>query len=433
MHRIICFYVLIIPIVSESWSPIEDIPIEYFQPEDYQESHIDHEILLRPSRTATSSLGEVDLKERFFRSFDDETFPESKSDDTNLPKLGGFPPYSRKSYLSEARSKREISEEPLLTQKVKVKGGIEDELGTGPLELDTLNPLKDTSVSTESSGPTAFTASPGDSLKNNLIMINDFIRFKRRAEDISKEDNGITKKISEPTSENRQKRERQIFKKSASISLANENHELESNREPRGLTRQEWVKFPYRLQENNERYDDSAAASTDVVKAPRVHFVTQRRSDSVENPLLYRNERQGRDSDLPREARGSVREREPSFSPRFPRRYEPAYPQFRYDARRDDFRGRYDERDLVEDRRFSALPPPPNYSGNRQRRIIYYANLPEITRSPPGTDFRDRYRYRPDYDERYPVEGYRRKIYEKPLFDEASRNKSPYPQSINRC
>ncbi|XP_059611283.1 uncharacterized protein LOC132258157 [Phlebotomus argentipes] len=50
-----------------------------------------------------------------------------------------------------------------------------------------------------------------------------------------------------------------------------------------------------------------------------------------------------------------------------------------------------------------TYPPLPRPSGQRHRRIIYYANLPEVVRSPPNVELR--YRYNSDY---YPaMETYR--------------------------
>ncbi|KAK9890000.1 hypothetical protein WA026_008814 [Henosepilachna vigintioctopunctata] len=428
LQQLFILFTLVTPIVRASWSPIEDIPIEYYQPEEYQESHIDHEVLLRPSRTADSSAEPSDLKEQFFRSFDDEFYPEIDFEKGNLPRPGGFIPFGRTEDPSENRKKRQIIDEPDNATTISITPNIEDELGTGPLELDTLNPL---SVTTEPLVSTTEKPITKEVPEGELILINDFIRFRRGAKDSNGNEDTNEKGPKRGSSSNGN---RQKFTKSAKITLENENLEMETNREPRGLTRQEWVKFPYQLQQSNEPYADSSG--TDLVKAPRVHFVTQRRSENVELPLVYRNERQGRDSDLPREARGNInmREKDWSYRPRFPSRNGPPsdYAQGRYEPRRNDFRGRYDGRSLLDDRKFPPATPPPSYSGNRQRRIIYYANLPEITRSPPSVDFRDRYRYRDTYAEKYPVDPLARKMYRNFRFDEDVRNTGPYSLRVSK-
>lgn len=78
-----------------------------------------------------------------------------------------------------------------------------------------------------------------------------------------------------------------------------------------------------------------------------------------------------------------------------------------------------------------------NRNSKRQGRIIYYANLPEINRSPPTTDPRERfdYRSRNRYDDRYygPYPYQKgsdyypyRKDNVRPRYEEHSMDKAPY-------
>lgn len=184
------------------------------------------------------------------------------------------------------------------------------------------------------------------------------------------------------------------------FNVDNESMDQQSNRGPRGLTSQEWVKFPYQVQRVDS--EDTYTSPNDFSKPRRVQFVTQKQF-KVENPLST-NSRQGRvvdqSRDQPREPRIEFDVRKDVFTPRF-RDYDgPEYP-FKYS------RGRYYERDLIDRRPDSRSFEM--YPRNRDRRIIYYANLPEIPRISPR--FRDMGRYREPFEDRYPGGHYQRAFY----------------------
>lgn len=102
---------------------------------------------------------------------------------------------------------------------------------------------------------------------------------------------------------------------------------------------------------------------------------------------------------------------EPQYSPRDPHSYDRLYDN--QDRRRLD-------------------------GNKRQGRIIYYANLPEVTRAPPEPSRRERFDYRPTnsyYDDRYyspypyrkdPIPYSGRKNPVRPRYEERSMEKAPY-------
>lgn len=94
--------------------------------------------------------------------------------------------------------------------------------------------------------------------------------------------------------------------------------------------------------------------------------------------------------------------------------------------------------------RLYEYPERRRLDGNkRQGRIIYYANLPEVTRAPPEPPRRERFDYRPAnryYDDRYyspypyrkdpiPYPGQKNPL--RPRYEERSMEKAPYsPEKV---
>ncbi|XP_045481968.1 uncharacterized protein LOC123686056 isoform X2 [Harmonia axyridis] len=303
-------------------------------------------------------------------------------------------------HLNEERSKRQADEQVL--GMVEMKTDTDEEPSTQKQELDTLDTLQ---VFTETAPTTTEIGAQENNSKNNFIPINDFIRFRRQLKHGG--DNGSNS-----------------MGKVQNFDLEKENADSQNNRGARGLTKQEWVKFPYQIQRTLTS-DDSIASSSDFSKPRRVHFITQKQFE-VENPLASSNQRQGRVSDTSRPSRNQPRDPrvemdqrkgQDLFTPRL-RDFDgpPDYPYFQ------NSRGRYYERDLIENRRpgSRSLEIYPRY---RDRRIIYYANLPEITRNSPRLRETERYRD-PFYDE-YSGHLYQRAFYRN------NRNEEILPMKVS--
>lgn len=102
--------------------------------------------------------------------------------------------------------------------------------------------------------------------------------------------------------------------------------DIDIPREPRGATRDQWVKQPYPVRRRDELEDTPAApAEKEVVRAPRVHFVTQGMSDSSPGPEYTRYDREARARNLNKELAWNL-ERDPYrdmeyFQPRYTRNY----------------------------------------------------------------------------------------------------------------
>ncbi|KAJ8964775.1 hypothetical protein NQ317_007721 [Molorchus minor] len=114
--------------------------------------------------------------------------------------------------------------------------------------------------------------------------------------------------------------------------------------------------------------------------------------------------------------------------------------QIENDVKRNERYLNYEPRDDYRSRSRYYDPPDRsydnynNYSGSkgRQRRIIYYATLPDVTRSPPLADLRDRYDYYRDgrYDDRqfYPDPNYQlRRPYQRARYEEDNDRKAQSP------
>lgn len=256
------------------------------------------------------------------------------------------------------------------------------------------------------------------------VIINDFIRFKRDLEN--------------RTGDNDEAR-------SGRMLLASEDEVFSGNREPRGVTKEQWIKQPYPVQNKAEsNYEDVSLSASENVRAPRVHFVTQRRSESAP-PAIYRQydpDGSSRDKDLARDSLRNVpRATDRDFYVRRSRHYDPYLlpPPHYYEQRYDP----YYRLDNFRHRRYEQKYEPERDDGyGKNRRIIYYATLPEVVRSPPNADLRDRYSYRDRYDDRYvtspplsvTADPYRyRKAYlpNKARYEERERTKVPYPVKVS--
>lgn len=309
------------------------------------------------------------------------------------------------------RNTRDVEEDPDYKNKLKVaaqiEADIEKRLGQ-PLELipfdlesenDTIaNGTEETPVEVTTTTEIPDSMNFTDS-SNDVIVLNDFIRFRRDA--ATKEDDGGRVDEMEERSEKL----------------------VDGSREPRGAVTEQWVKQPFTVQ------DDNVAASSEGFRAPRVHFVTHRMSESAQSPsAFYRSfDREGRAGDFPRDM-----ERDFSYRTRY---YE--HPQ-NYRYRPDP----YYHHDEIRDRRYYSprydrYSPDRNdhyaYSNRQQRRIIYYATLPEVVRTP------DRFSYYDRYDDRYPAPSEPYKFRKQPSFtvtksryeQDMEGTKTPYPLKVS--
>lgn len=224
--------------------------------------------------------------------------------------------------------------------------------GEKPLEIVVLNISNDTENGLDLNN------------QDDALKINDFIRFKR---DIH--DENATKMIEDDKS--RLKRERD---------------DLEEKR--KAEVKEQWIKQAYPVGRDLEhRFDD-------VPRTPRVNFITnQRRSESVPHPVYYNYEPNYRYPD----------DYDKGYYSRFPRHYQTYPDQYHRNYYRDE-----NLRHPEPIHPYNRDENIGNYYNERpvykQRRIIYYATLPEVVRSPPATDLGDRYNYRGSYepDDRFP-------------------------------
>lgn len=306
------------------------------------------------------------------------------------------------------RTRRDVDEDPDYKDKLRVAAQIEADvekrigqpLELIPYDLDNENdtetevPPAETTTTTETPASLNFTDS-----SNDVIVLNDFIRFRRGTENDDDDVNGEVRTGSEKL--------------------------VDAGREPRGAVTEQWVKQSLPVQEDN------VGASSDGFRAPRVHFVTHRMSESAQSPpAFYRSfDREARTGDFP------TRDLDRDFSYRT-RYYE--HPQ-NYRYRPDP----YYHHDEVRDRRYygpryDRYGPDRSdhystYSNRQQRRIIYYATLPEVVRTP------DRFSYYDRYDDRYPAPSETYKFRKQPSFtatksryeQEMEGTKIPYPLKVS--
>ncbi|XP_023312713.1 uncharacterized protein LOC111692820, partial [Anoplophora glabripennis] len=234
------------------------------------------------------------------------------------------------------------------------------------------------------------------------------------------------------------------------------DHDDDMPRETRGATKDQWVKQVYPVRRREELEDISATPTEkEIVRAPRVHFVTQGMSESSPRPEYTRYDREARARNLNKElswnlGRDPYRDMEYYYQPRYTRNYMPpsSHSNYRndryynYDSREpyDDYSTRSRYRDYAEkpydNYNYNNYNSHNNYNGSkgRQRRIVYYATLPEISRTPPNGNLRDRYDQRDRYENRYfsPESSYQmRKPYTKSSYDESDNRKPQYPVKVS--
>ncbi|KAB0800995.1 hypothetical protein PPYR_05349 [Photinus pyralis] len=234
----------------------------------------------------------------------------------------------------------------------------------------------------------------------SAVADNEFVRLRRGTDrDAVQQDVENVKHAIDEYSSN----EKQV--RTARMLLQDNNDVPDGFREARGATREQWVKQPYPVTIDDTNFEDNMAASSD--RAPRAHFVTQRRLEP--SPAIYRmQEREGRSRELYRD---SDRDLPPSASrvppshfeyyPERPSKRFESYPIRSFNPYRDDPYYRYEESRY--DPRYGSPESerPRSDFPTRQRRIIYYATLPEVVRTPPNVNLRNRYVYRDPYDDRY--------------------------------
>ncbi|XP_028041103.1 uncharacterized protein LOC114251105 [Bombyx mandarina] len=198
-----------------------------------------------------------------------------------------------------------------------------------------------------------------------------------------------------------------------------------------------WVKLPYPNREDSHRDDilTPPQPSGELINSrmPRVNFVTQNRgieaSESRHDKEII--QRATRKDDLRTEF---VRpdEQDRNFKPVYPRQavYYPEESRRPYyeDRYNDDLYRRDPYYDTYERRRYPGYGPRidrydeayDNYVPRKPKRIIYYAHLPEVVRTPPNVDLR--YRYSVDPYRRYDDDVYARNG----RYDYKFRNRYPY-------
>lgn len=227
-----------------------------------------------------------------------------------------------------------------LQEKLKIAAQIEADivqkhlgkpLELMPMEADNVTASNETETSgneTITTTTEAVTSLNFTDSGNDVLILNDFIRFKR----------GLEEQANTEADSGRTKREHDRQEKNEKMITI-----PESNREPRGVIKEQWIKQPYPIQmpqENN--YNDNIPASSDNIRAPRVHFVTHRISESSHMPSIYRSfDRDGRSRDFDKDFVGDMSKdiardmdrdysfrsgyrTEPSHSHRY-NRYEPSY------------------------------------------------------------------------------------------------------------
>lgn len=348
--------------------------------------------------------GFFDPKEYFFRSMRSYD-SENNADYEDLPKPGGFNVYAANKdnsddnkLKSDIRNRREATEN--LTTLQENSTSMPEEETTlqkqmdKPLELENLD-LENATLTSPISTPKII-ESPEEIINihppSNVLQINDFIRFKRGLESTNQKND---------TSKNERETEF-TNNRSGKMLLSPDDVVYSGNREPRRAMKNQWFKQPYSIESKLESsYEDVSSSASENVRAPRVHFVTQRRSESSATPVYrqfnYEGNRNTKDSPID-PLLNPLRNQDRDFYVRQSRHYDPYPPPPNYYSQRRDPYYRFDEFRRYE-QKYDPIDRDEGY--NKQRRIIYYASLPEIVRSPPNVDLRDRYVYRDRYDDRY--------------------------------
>lgn len=259
---------------------------------------------------------------------------------------------------------------------------------------------------------------------NDVLVLNDFIRFKREA--VTERQNTVQSMEQQPSDDadgdnfGRTKREKEIGQSNEKISMQSNDNDYDNGREPRGAMREQWLKQPYPVQVLREsNYEDVSPLPSESIRAPKVHFVTHRVSEFEQSPPFYRSfEREGRSGDLKGDFIGDipndgVRDMNRDSSYRSGYRYDPHVYRQRYEPyyHHEEHRSRpYYPRYEQYNNRYTPGQDHYSYSSNRQqRRIIYYATLPEVAHGPSRAGLWGKFGYRDPYDDRYngPTDSYR--------------------------
>lgn len=204
-----------------------------------------------------------------------------------------------------------------------------------------------------------------------------------------------------------------------------------------------WIKLPYPARDDSQ--DDILTPpqpNGDLINSrmPRINFVTQNKAletsesrndkESIQRPSRnngIRTDFVRPDEDDRAKLYKPVYPRQAVYYPEESRRYfdERAYPV-------DDLYRRDPYYDVYDRRRFHPGygpgqridrydEPYDNYVSRKPKRIIYYAHLPEVVRTPPSVDLR--YRYTADPYRRLDDDYYARTG----RYDYRFRNRNPYP------
>ncbi|XP_059047889.1 uncharacterized protein LOC131843273 [Achroia grisella] len=202
-----------------------------------------------------------------------------------------------------------------------------------------------------------------------------------------------------------------------------------------------WIKLPYpdRVVEQRSEVLTPPQPSGDLINSrmPRINFVTQNKQLEASES---RNDKQSiqrtRNDDIRTEfVRPDEDDRNKPYKPVYPRQavYYPAESRRPYYDDRyyptDDLYRRDPYYDLYDRRRYMPGYVPrvdryddtlDNYVSRKPKRIIYYAHLPEVVRTPPSVDLR--YRYSADPYRRFDDDIYARSG----RYDYRFRNRYPY-------
>lgn len=256
-----------------------------------------------------------------------------------------------------------------------------------------------------------------DAISNDVLVLNDFIRFRRQAANAEHKTDQSEDEMEVNENTGRTKREKDIQQREDKNSM--QNNEQDGSREPRGTMKEQWIKQPYPVHIARESsYEDVSPLPSENYRAPRVHFVTHRISESEQSPPFYRSfDRKSRARDFKGDFVGDLasdgaKDMNRDFSYRSGHRYDPHPHRQRYEPhyQQEEYRGRpyyprYEQYD-----RYTPGNDHYSYSSNRQqRRIIYYATLPEVPNGSSRVGLWGKFGYRDPYDDRYnaPSDSYR--------------------------
>ncbi|XP_060515863.1 uncharacterized protein LOC132695568 [Cylas formicarius] len=387
MSQSIWFFAILMSklIATQEYEPIDDIPIESYDQAARQENDMDLELLPRQHRSFSDTEDPKDNFFRSMRSFDDIEDVRPFAPYDNIPRPNGITPIytelSSEDQVLNSRQKRHAQENESVKDILITLGK--------PLEVAPLS----------SANSTAREGNVEIAAKRNL-SINDFIRFRRSVKETNYG-------FSQPKPEK----------------MMMDDPDDEINRETRGATNEHWIKQPYPVRKTDElAFEDNMPSSSENIRFPRVHLDKNGAEDG--SPDFRHNQREARSRGLNKDGPRDV-----DYYQSRPNR--PLYPERPY--YRDERYHRYDNRDRdVYRPRYEHYERPRSYYPSTpqkpQKRIIYYATLPEIPRSSPNSEIRDRYHY-DRYDDRY-SDPYR--IRKGPLKSSNYEDgKTPYPVKVS--